>query len=205
LVLVALILTTLCAQAVLVPKMDVDSLLRKRFTAQKMSEQDQDKAMAVVGKMKWVQPIAVIVAFPLTLAMFAGIYFLGMKLLGSESNDFVRVFSGMAHAFWPPTIVKTVLVVAVAFNRSKIDVMEAGHLVKSNLGAFLPTDTPRALIALGDCVDVFDLWRLFLVTLAVSIIGRLPLAKAFAIAGSIWVVTCLLYVGAATVQSLAQN
>ena len=205
-VLVALIISTVGAQLIVVPKLDLEAGLRKQFAhSTRMSEDDKEKAVRMAGKFKWIAPAVTVIAFPMQFAMLAGFYFLALKLMGSESNDFIRLFSGVAHAFWPPTLVKIVLTMAVSLSRTRIDMMEAQHLVRSSVGAFMPATAPRALIAVGDCFDVLDFWKLALVALALSKIGRVPLAKAAGIAIGFWVAISVLFVAMATLQGLAEN
>ena len=205
-VLVALILSTVGAQVLVVPKLDMEAGLRKQFAhATNMSEDDKENAIRWATKLKWVAPAFTVVGFPMQFAILAGFYFLALKLLGSENNDFIRLFSGVAHAFWPPTLVKIILTMAVSFSRTRIDLNEAQHLVKSSVGAFLPAATARPLVAIGDSLDVLEFWKIALVTVALSRIGRVPLAKAAGIAIFFWAVISLLFVAMATLQGFAEK
>src|SRR5437868_13713798 len=99
-VLLALILSTVGAQVLVVPKLDMEGGLRKQFSHNaNMTEEQKDKAISIAMKLKWVAPAVTVIAFPMQFAILAGLYFLALKLLGSENNDFVRLFSAVAHAF----------------------------------------------------------------------------------------------------------
>lgn len=204
-VLLALIVGTILAQAAVIPKLDMETGLRKQFSKQGMGEDPQEKAIKITNMFKWASPVITVVAFPMQLAIFAGLYFLALKLLGSEQNDFVRLFSGVAHAWWPPNLVRVVLTTVVALTRTSIDLIDAPHLVKSNLGAFLPAGTNAAILSFGDALDVLSFWEVALVSLAISKIGRVPLAKGVSITVAFWCVIAVAKIAMATLGALAQR
>ncbi len=202
-VLLALISVALISQAVVIPKLDVETGLREQFAKSGMPEEQLERALGMASTFKWIGLAAVPIAFPLTFAMIAGLYFLALKLVGSAKPDFVVLLSALAHAAFPPTVVRGALTVVVVLSRHRIDPFEAGHLVRSNVGAFLPEGTSPALVALGDRIDVFGLWEVALVTLALATVGRVSTARAAAIAVVFWLVTTLFLVGAGALQGLA--
>lgn len=204
LVLVALIVVSLVGGLCIVPKLDMSSVM-DQMAASGVPEDKQAQAMHMVSLVKWFGLAATPVSVATGLALFTGLYFLVLKLLGADSLDFKTLFSGVAHAAWPVTAVRTVLVAIVSLTRTSIDPNDVGHLVKSNLGGFMPSGSPHALVALGDSVDLFAIWQVVLITLVLSRLGRISKGQAATVAIVFWFLGTVLKVGAAALQGLSRH
>jgi hypothetical protein len=61
--------------------------------------------------------------------------------------------------------------------------------IATNVGAFLPDTTPKALMSVGKSIDIFSLWTMFLISLGFSAANPKKLqGKAFGIVLSVWAV-----------------
>ena len=63
--------------------------------------------------------------------------------------------------------------------------------VTLGLGRFLSPDTNPALLALLGSVEVFTIWTVVLMAIGVSVVARVPMGRAAAVAASVWVVSFL--------------
>jgi hypothetical protein len=181
-VLIAVTIVSALAGLAVVPKMDVEGSLQKQISKAKMSDEQAETMIKVTKIVMWVSPAASVVTVPIVFAITAGLYFLGLKLVGSKANSFPTVLSAILHASWPPLLVKCILIIAVSFTLSKITADDVAHVVKSNLGSFLPAGTPKVAVALGDQLDAFAFWHLALVFFALVTVGKISEAKAAGIA-----------------------
>jgi hypothetical protein len=110
-------------------------------------------------------------------AALAGIFFLMLKIVGSDA-DYTRTLSATLHAYWPPSVVGTVLTVALIQRVDKITEQEIPNLVKSHLGAFMPADAPSWLTSMASTFSVFNIWTVALLVIGFKVIGRLSTARA---------------------------
>src|SRR4029077_628123 len=98
-----------------------------------------------------------------------------------------------------------VLTIVAGLTHSTIDALQANHIVKSNLGSFLPGDLPPPLIALADAIDVLEFWQMALVALALRKIGRISTGKAAGIVVFFWAGVTVFRVAAVMLQTLANG
>ncbi len=188
----ALVLLTLLgvgARLVAIPHVDVEQTIRARMEAQgrQISEEQMDAIMEQAGKFAYVGPVIAAVIIPVIMAIVAAVFFLGLKLTGSET-DYARVFSASLHSFWPASLVGSVLFGVLVQRVGKLPEKELTHLVKSNVGAFLGSNVPAAARAVADSVDLFNIWIVVLLVLGLSTVGKVSRAKAAAVVIVPWVV-----------------
>ncbi len=178
-VLVLLTLLGVGAQLVAIPHVDMAQTIRDRAASQgqQLSDEQLDTIMERAGKFAYIGPAASVVIFPLIMAIIAAVFFLGLKLAGSES-DYSRVFSATLYSFWPATVVSSVLLAVLIQRVGKLPAEAVKHLVRSNVGAFLSSDAPAALRSVADSIDLFSIWILVLLVLGLAIVGRVSRGKA---------------------------
>jgi len=178
-VLIAMVVLTVAAQAIVLPHMDNEATIRARLGDRVDELSDDQIEQMVAGGEKFARfiPIITAVVVPIMWAILAGIFLLMLKMVGSET-DFLRTFSATLHAYWPPSAVATVLVVALIQRLDKITEQEIPNLVKSHLGVLLPSDAPAWLSSMASTISVFNIWTLVLLIIGFKIIGRLPTARS---------------------------
>ncbi|NOZ94916.1 MAG: YIP1 family protein [Acidobacteria bacterium] len=185
-----LLLTTLLGagiQFATLPHLDMEATIRASVAQRNPDLDDEqiEKLSEKAARFAWIGPAASVVIIPIVMLALGGIYLLGIRLAGSET-DFAHVFSAMLHAYWPAGLTKGVLFFALLQRAGRLSAEAMNGLVKSNVGAFLPAGAPHWQQALGSIVDVFNLWTFVLVVLGLSIVGGISRKKAGIAAGVLW-------------------
>jgi hypothetical protein len=61
--------------------------------------------------------------------------------------------------------------------------------IATNVGAFLPDSTPKAVMSLAKSIDIFSFWTMFLISIGFTAVNAKKLqGKAFGIVLSVWAV-----------------
>lgn len=177
--LIAMIVLSVGAQMLVLPKMDYESTLRDRLgdRSEELSDEQIEEMLAGSEKITKIIPIATAVMVPIGWAILAGIFFLMFKMVGSDT-DYVRTLSTTLHAYWPPSVVATVLLTVLIQRVDKITEQEIPNLVKSHLGVLLPPDAPGWLAGVASTFSVFNVWTLALLIIGFKIVGRLSTTRA---------------------------
>ena len=188
-------------QFAVLPHLDMEATIRQSLerSGREVPEEQMDRMIANASKVAWIGPVAAVVMVPVIMSILAGLYLLGLRLAGSDTS-FVHTFSATLHAYWPASVAKAAILVALVSRTGKIAAEEMQFLVKSNLGAFLSAEAPRWQVALGSVVDVFNVWTFVLLVLGLSIVGGVSRKKAGVVAGVLWLVYVAGKVGLAVLK-----
>lgn len=195
-VLFAQVLLVVLVQTALIQKLDLEATVRESLVrhGQVLSE---EKLAEAVHSATRVQKVAVFLA-PLSsaavLALLGGVYFLSLRLVGSNV-EYPSVFSALAHATWPPSVVQSGLLMLVTAFRSPFSASEIPKLVKSNLAAFLPADVSPFVHVFASLLDLFNVWYWVLLVMALREVGEVKTRQATLIVGSLWGIWALMQVG----------
>jgi hypothetical protein len=139
--------------------------------------------LSVVGTLFYVFITAVILMFLFDTMMSASI---GLK----------RMMAIVAYGILP-LVIQTALSMVVLFLKDPEEFNLRNPLV-FNVGAFLNSDSPAALRALGSSIDLFSLWIIVLLAIGVSAAGRkVSFGKAFTGIAALWALLVCLKVAAA--------
>ena len=178
-VLIAMMILTIGAQAIVLPHMDNEATLRARLgdRADEIGDEQIERMIASGEKITRFIPLITAFVVPIMWAILAAIFLLMLKMVGSET-DYVTTLSATLHAYWPASAVATVLTVALIQRVDKITEQEIPNLVKSHLGVLLPADAPAWLSSMASTFSVFNIWTLALLVIGFKIIGRLSTARA---------------------------
>lgn len=179
LALIAILVLTVCAQLIVLPHMDNEATLRARLgdRAEEFTDEQIEEMIAGGQKITRFVPLITAVVVPIMWAILAGIFFLMLKMVGSEI-DYQRTLSATLHSYWPPSAIATVLVVILIQRVDKITEQDIPNLVKSHLGVLLPADAPGWLSGVASTFSVFNVWTLILLVIGFKIVGRLSTARA---------------------------
>jgi hypothetical protein len=190
--LVVLLVIGLAVFAVLVVTMshiDLAETIRQdaERRGREITEEQLEQAVEFMSKpfFRYLQPAAGFFLYPLGIALVALVFFLGLKLAGSESS-YSRILSMTAHAYWPPTLVSCILGGILISRVGMITGSDAQTLVKSNLGAFLDPSSAPWVLALARSVDIFNIWIIALTVIGLTITGRVSRTVAATVAGVSW-------------------
>ncbi len=146
----------------------------------------------------WVSKIAYIevtVGPFIAVFLFAGIFWLIFNMGAGAKIGYMLCVGILAYAL-VPGILASLLGVLIIFLKdpSTIDLQ---HLVASNVGAFLSSDAPKALLAALRAVDLFIFWEMFLLAIgfAAAAPRKLSTGSAFAYIFGLWAFVVLCTVG----------
>ncbi len=190
LALAILVLTSLAVQLVVLRHLDMAGTVRERMEAaargRAVSEADIERAVEQGQKFAPVGAVVGALAAPVVFLFLGGVYFLGLKLAGSEA-EFKPVFATTLHATLPAGVVSSALTALVVAQKGMLTASEIGRAVKSNVGAFLSPEAPAPLRSAAEVLDVFNLWMWVLLAIGLSITGRIPRARAATVVAVVWV------------------
>jgi len=142
-----------------------------------------------------------IVFLPLLFVAAAGLFFLMMKMVGSDIG-FLATYSTMLHAYWPAKAVYSVLLAILAVTQGPVTEMGLITLLKSSVAGFLPAGSSLAAITFASFVDVFRIWGIILLIMGLAIVGRVSRGKATFAALVPWILAVLVSTGLALLPSL---
>lgn len=177
------------AQAVIIPHLDMEGTIRARLADRGGEVTDEQIETIVEQQQKFAKfgPLLAVVIGPIAWAIIAAVFLVMLKIVGSEI-DFIKSLSTALHAYWPPSLVATVLTAVLIQRVGQVPQDEIQGLVKSHPGAFLPADAPGWLEALASSFSVFNIWTVVLLVIGFKIVGRLSTGRAVAAALVPWAV-----------------
>jgi hypothetical protein len=130
----------------------------------------------------------------LQAVIVAAVMLFAFNLIGGAGARFGTSMGIVAHAYFP-WILYSLLFIVVLYLRAA-GTVDLENPVATNVGAFLPESTPKALMALARSFDVFSIWTLFLISFGFAAVNPKKLkGKAFGIAASVWVVYVVIKTG----------
>lgn len=188
--LILVIVLAIGLQILTAPRLDMEGTIREgleRFgQADRVSAEQIREMAAARGPMQKIGGIVGVLFFvPVVMVVLAALYLVGLKAAGSEAG-FGSTFSMLMYASAPPSIVQTVLTGIVAMGRDSFTQGELQKLVRSSLETWLSPDAPKALLALGSVLDLFNVWYWVLLVLGLEIVGRVKRGPAIAIVAVLW-------------------
>jgi len=188
LAMVILVILGVAAQAVIMPHVDTEATIRARLEERgtELSDAQIEKAVTQAEKISKFGPIIGLAIAPIAWAIMAAIFFLMLKIVGSEA-DYVRSLSTVLHGYWPPTLVTLVLTSILVQRLGKVPQEQLTNVVKANLGAFMPADAPAWLTAAGSTISVFNIWAVILLIIGFSTVGKISRGKAAVVALVPWI------------------
>ena len=198
--LVLMVLLAVAVQFVVLPHLDNEATLRERLgeRADGVSDEQIEKMVEQGEKFTRFAPIIGLVVSPIAFAIMAAIFFILLKIVGSDI-DYLRAFSTTLHAYWPPSLVASVLTAALIQRVDKIPQQEFTNIVKSHPGAFLSADAPAWLSAAASTVSVFNIWIAVLLIIGFRVVGKISTGKAVVAALVPWLVWLVAKAGLAAI------
>ncbi len=175
---------------VISPRIDFEATLRAAIAdnpqaAERLPEDRIAETAATQAKVARIWGYTIPVTVPVMMLVIAGVYFLGLKVVGSTA-EFRPVFAGVLHATLPPSAVSGLLLSVVASRRGSFAAQDLESMLKSNVGAFLDPETPEFFMTLARSVDIFNIWLWILLALALAMVGRVSRGTAAAVVAVVW-------------------
>ena len=193
------------------PKVDVEA--RVQQMAQTMSERldlPEDKVKETEEKLLEQTQASItgngryfgLLAIPLFILIVPLIYH-GLAAAFGKKTTYKRVLTAYTYV-QSVHVVKGLVLLLVVMGKTRIPLeeIEIPTLLKSNLGAFLPTTVPAFVRMGATFVDVFEIWALILGVIALSRVTKFKTQGAAAVVVSLWVFGLLLVSGAAALRAM---
>jgi len=199
---VVLVVVGVAAQTIITAHVDTEATIRARLEdrGRELSDAQIENAVEQAEKFSKFGPIIGLVIAPIAWVIMAAVFFVMLKLVGSES-DYQRALSTTLHGYWPPTVVALVLTSILVQRIDKVPQNEIANVVKANLGAFLSPDTPAWLAGVASTLSIFNIWTVVLLIIGFAAVGKLSKGKAAAVALVPWIVWIVAKAGLAVVLS----
>ncbi|MGQ9752718.1 MAG: YIP1 family protein [Thermoanaerobaculaceae bacterium] len=192
----AQVLLVVLVQMAVIQKVDLEATVHESLVRHGQVVSEEKLAEAVHSATR-VRKVAIFLA-PLSavavLALLGGVYFLSLRLVGSNA-EYPPVFSAVAHATWPPSVVQSGLLMLVIAFRSPFSASAIPKMVRSNLAAFLPTDVSPFVQVFAGLLDLFNVWYWVLLVMALREVGEVKTRQATLIVVSLWGTWALVQVG----------
>jgi hypothetical protein len=172
------------------PRIDFEATLRTAIAdnpqaAERLPEDRIAETAASQAKIARIWGYTIPVTVPVMMLVIAGVYFLGLKVVGSTA-EFRPVFSGVLHATLPSSAAAGLLLSVVASRRGSFAAQELESMLKSNVGAFLDPETPEFFMTLARSIDVFNVWLWILLALALAAVGKVSRGTAAGLVAVVW-------------------
>ena len=179
LAMVILVIVGVGQQLVIMPHLDTEATIRARLDDRSEEFTDaQIEGMVEQGeKFGKYGPIIGLVVAPIVWAIMAAVFFLMLKIVGSEA-DYSRTLSTTLYGYWPATLVALVLTSVLIQRVGKVPQEELANVVKASLGAFMSPDAPAWLLAVGSTISIFNIWAVVLLIIGFSAVGKISRGKA---------------------------
>jgi hypothetical protein len=137
---------------------------------------------------------------PLLALLFAAIA--AMVLLATLNFGFGgHATFGQMFAVWMyatlPFLIQGIIAIITIFAGLDADSFNLKNPVGTNLGYFLPLESPKWLLALGTSMDILTIWVLILLTIGCATVARLKKSTAAAAVWGWWILITLVKVSAA--------
>ena len=202
--LLVLAVLSMAVQLVISPRLDLEGTIRQSLaersqSGQQMTDEQVDRMVEMGSKtgafMKWLTPLTVSLMF----VIIAGVYFLGLKAVGS-SAEFKPVFATTLHAAVPAVVLSSAVMVLAAVQRATFTAQELEGMVKSSVGAFLPDSLPNPVVAFANVIDVFNIWQWILLAIGLPIVAKVSRGKVVGVLAVVWGLWALGKAGMAVLQ-----
>ena len=186
--LVLLVASALALSVIITPRLDMRQVIREAIeeSGQEVPEAQLARQVEMANKFKWVGTAAQVVLQPAVYLLMAGLFLVVLRLVGSEI-DFRRSLAVSVHGMMP-FLLATLLALPVVLSRAEISMQEvrSGGLLSSNLAAFAPESTGKAMLALLSSVDLFSLWSIALLAIGYRVVGRVSKAASWGAVVTLW-------------------
>ncbi len=191
------ILISIAATAVVMPRMDMRSVIRQSIedSGRNMTPEQIDMAVEQGAKFAKVGPIVGIVFQPIIFVLIALIFWVLFKLAGGDFT-FPVSFSVVTHGMLPGALA-ALLSIPVVMSRSTLsyEQVKTGSFLTSNLAAFAPAGTKHGLLALLSSIDIFSIWSLILLIIGYRTVAKVSKGTAIGVVVGLWAVYVLCKVG----------
>lgn len=169
-----------------------------RMASMSPQEREQQIQMQTKPIFKVIGFVAPVIGIAVFFAAGAGLYLLGVMLMGGRLS-YKQSLSVWAYSSFPPALIAMVLNIILLFIKSEdsYDIVLASRsgLVQANLSFLVDPKATPALYAILGSIDVFQFYGLFLAALGLRIVGKLSSGSSWAIVLTLFLIGVVLKVG----------
>ena len=139
--------------------------------------------------------VSVVIGTFLVPVVIAAVMLGAFNLLAGTRLNF-KVALAIVSFSWMPLAIHGLLSLILLFVKSP-DTVDLEHLVASNPGAFISSDSPRWMMALLTSFDVFAFWVMVLMAIGFAAASpkKVSFAKGLTIVVAVWALWVLIHVG----------
>jgi Yip1 domain len=166
-----------------------------------LSAEQKEQQIAMSAKISPVVSYCFGALLPtLGVLVVALVLWLAYNVIGGAGTNFSTSLGVVAHVF-SVTLLSGVLFIVILLLKAP-GTVDLDNPVATNVGAFLPESTPKALMSLGRSVDLFAVWMLVLLSIGFTAVNPKKLrGKALSIAIAVWAVWVAVKMGGAWIFS----
>jgi len=136
----------------------------------------------------------------LAVVVVAAVMLLAYNVVGGANAKFSVAMGIVSHAFLV-TILSTLFFILILYLKPP-GTIDLENPVATNLGAFLPDNIAKALMALAKSIDIFSVWALLLISIGFAAVNPKKLkGKSLSIAISVWAIYVACKMGIAWIFS----
>jgi hypothetical protein len=186
--------------AVMMQRVDWNSFLEKQMSKsarfEQLSSDQKAQQLAMAQKIIPFQVYGFGLLGPLLFAVILGAIYLGaFNLFLGAGLKFKQSLGVVAHASMV-SLISTPLGIIVMLLKRPGEV-DPEHLMATNVGEYLSSDAPKALLKFAGSLDIFIIWILCLVAIGFAAANPKKISKggAFGVVFGLWAVWVLVKVG----------
>src|ERR1043165_4368096 len=193
-----LLLLTCAVTAVVYQRVDMGQFIRDKMerSPRNANATPEQKEMGVkVGKI--VGAVGIPVSVPLSIAAGAALYLLGVIAFGG-SITYKKSLAVWAYSSLPPAVFGSIVAVAVLFLKAA-DTIDPEHLLVTNPGAFLGSDSSPVMVALLSQFDLLRFYGLFLAALGLRKVAKISSGTAWGVVLAFFIIRAVLAIASAAI------
>jgi len=195
---IILLLLTAGVTATLYKRVDMGEYIREKMeksprNAQMTSEQKEQgvKFGKIIGAVAFPGSI------PFWIAGGAALYLLGVMAFGG-SISYKKSLAVWVYSSLPPAVLGTLVAILVLFLKAP-DTIDPEHLLVTNPGAFMGTDSSPVLVAALSQLDLLKFYGLFLAALGLRKVAKISSGSAWGVVLGLYIIKAVLAIASAAI------
>jgi len=193
-----LLFLTIGVTAVVYQRIDMGQYIREKMekSPRNANQTEAQKEMGIkIGKI--VGAIGIPASVPITIAGGAALYLLGVMAFGG-SIGYKKSLAVWVYSSLPPAVLASVIAVLVLFLKAP-DTIDPEHLLVTNPGAFMGTDSSPVLVAVLSQFDLLRFYGLFLAAIGLRKVAKISSGSAWSVVIGFYLIRAVLAVASAAI------
>ena len=193
-----LLLLTIGVTPLVYQRIDMGQYIRDKMerSPRNANQTDQQKEMGVkIGKI--VGAIGIPASVPISIAAGAALYLLGIMAFGGTIG-YKRSLAVWTYSSLPPAILGSVVAVLVLFLKAA-DTIDPEHLLITNPGAFMGTESSPVLVAVLSQFDLLRFYGLVLAAIGLKKVAKISSGSAWSVVLGFYLLRAVLAIASAAI------